>query len=92
MNDEYLKLKDFWNNHFKDSKSDEVLGKWVEDENFNRTIKKYIKEGSKVLDFGSGRGWGLIELAYTVNIEEGIGIDQSINAVNTCNQTIEASK
>jgi SAM-dependent methyltransferase len=92
MNDEYLKLKDFWNNHFKDSKSDEVLGKWVEDENFNRTVKKYIKEGSKVLDFGSGRGWGLIELAYTVNIEEGIGIDQSINAVNTCNQTIEASK
>lgn len=92
MESDYLKLKDFWNNYFQEIKSGEVLGKWVEDENFNGAIKKYIKEGSKVLDFGSGRGWGLIEIAYTVPILEGIGIDQSSNATISAQQTAEASK
>ena len=70
MENEYLKLKEFWNETLKNDDTNEVLGKWIEDDNFNNTIKKYIKEGSRVLDFGCGMGWGLIEIAYTVNIKE----------------------
>lgn len=92
MNDEYVKLKEFWNEYFKNIQSGEVPGKWIEDENFNQAIKKYIKEHSKVLDFGCGNGWGLIEISYTVQIDEGIGVDQSINAIISSNQTKEASK
>ncbi len=59
--EQYLKLLDFWN---KALKSDEVYktnGKWIKDDNFNSTLKKYINENSKVLDFGCGSGWALIE-------------------------------
>lgn len=91
MENEYLKLKEFWNEYFKNSQTFEVAGKWIEDENFNSAIKKYIREGAKVLDFGCGNGWGLIEIAYTVNLGEGIGMDQSEYAVECSNRTVEAS-
>ena len=43
------------------------------------------------MDFGCGNGWGLIEIAYTVNLGEGIGMDQSEYAVECSNRTVEAS-
>lgn len=92
MNDEYNKLKAFWNQHFSQSKSGEILGKWVTDENFNRIIKEYITPNSRVLDFGCGNGWGIIEIGYTVKLNEGIGMDQSEEAIKAASLTLKASK
>jgi cyclopropane fatty-acyl-phospholipid synthase-like methyltransferase len=90
-NNEYLKLKEFWNEYFKNIEKYVVSGKFVNDDNFNGAVEKYIKADSKVLDFGCGSGWGLIEIAYTVNIMEGIGVDQSSNAIDIANLAAEAS-
>ena len=89
--EQYLKLLDFWN---KTLKSDEVYktnGKWIKDDNFNSTLKKYINENSKVLDFGCGSGWALIEASYTTAFKKGIGIDQSINGIECASKVTELS-
>ena len=91
MNDNE-KLIDFWDNIFKDQQIEVVKGKWTEDDVFNSTIKKYIKEGSKVLDYGCGSGWGLIEVGYTIPLELGIGIDTSKNGVKFANETCKISE
>ncbi len=89
--EQYLKLLDFWN---KTLKSDEVYktnGKWINDDNFNSTLKKYINENSKVLYFGCGSGWALIEASYTTAFKKGIGIDQSINGIECASKVTELS-
>jgi len=89
---DYETSKQYWNHNFLGQKGNILDGKWVKEEAFNNLINTYIKKDCDVLDFGCGSGWALIEIFYTVNIHEGLGIDQSANAINLLEDTIKLSK
>jgi len=74
-------LQAFWDSFFEGAEPEAIEGKWIEDETFNSSIKKYVKEDSNVLDYGCGTGWALIEIARTVPFKNGIGIDTGANAI-----------
>ncbi|MBR1846481.1 MAG: class I SAM-dependent methyltransferase [Bacilli bacterium] len=90
--DDYAKLKQFWDGVFKENEETQPLqGKWVEEEKFNQVIRTYVKPDGMVLDYGCGSGWGLMEIAFTVKIQQGIGIDVSPNGVKRANEVAAAS-
>lgn len=84
-------LLSFWDASFNNLLTDTINGKWVEDENFNNCVKKYIKDDSNVLDYGCGSGWAIMEIAYTVKLKGGLGIDPSKNAIDYLLRTKKAS-
>jgi len=91
MENDYKNLKEFWNSAFATDEVEAVNGKWVTKEKFNKVINTFLHDNDVVLDYGTGSGWGLIELAYTKNIKEGIGIDTSENGVNYANKVSNLS-
>jgi len=81
------KLKEFWNKSMEGATPEKIEGKWIEEKSFNDLIHKYFKENDNILDYGCGSGWGLIELAYSFEKLNGVGIDQSkamIDYANGC--------
>ena len=91
MNEDYNSLKNFWNEMFKTMEVGKIEGKWITDETFNNNAIKCLEKANKVLDYGCGSGWGLIELSHTKKFEEGLGIDTSETAVDFANKTCEVS-
>ncbi len=90
--DDYAKLKQFWDGVFKEKEEIQPLqGKWVEEEKFNQVIRTYVKPDGTILDYGCGSGWGLMEIAFTVKVQQGIGIDVSPNGVKRANEVAAAS-
>jgi len=92
MNSDYKTLKDFWNNSLKIERTDKVEGKWCTEDSFNNLMKKYIKEGDNVLDFGCGSGWASFEIHYTIPNLTILGIDQGKDAIDYCNRCAKASE
>ena len=85
--DDYQTLKKFWDDSFQSLKPEKIAGKWVLDEGFNRVIESSLTQDSKVLDFGCGSGWGLLELYFTQPFTYGLGIDQSAQVIR-CDQEV----
>lgn len=91
MND-YEELLKFWNACFENSEGYLVDGKFVDSEIFNEIIKTYVNENTHVLDFGSGSGWGLLEIFVTSPFKEGLGIDPAPNSIKMANECVTLSK
>lgn len=87
MEQDYEKLLSFWDDIFSFDEVETVTGKWITDETFNGTLKRCIPEYGKVLDYGAGSGWLLTEIAFTVPVSEGIGIEPSENGVRYAAET-----
>lgn len=84
-------LQVFWDSFFEGAEPEPIDDKWIEDETFNSTILKYVKEDSNVLDYGCGTGWALIEIARTAPFNNGIGIDTGVNAIKYATGCVEKS-
>jgi len=91
MKNDYDNLKEFWDKAFENQEVEKIEGKWVNYDSFNSLIKKYIKEGSYVLDYGSGSGWGIIEINYTIKDIKGLGIDTSKKGIEYSNSLAKLS-
>lgn len=88
MNNDYLKLKEFWNNSLKDYEPYQIES-WVQDEKFIDIINKYINKNSCVLDYACGSGWGLFEINCRTKFKKGIGIDTATGAIESNNKMCE---
>lgn len=84
-------LQSFWNNSFKQMEPDTITEKFITDETFNKVIKSYINPSSKILDFGCGSGWALMEIYLTTKFKEGLGIDPSGNGILYATKSAEIS-
>lgn len=91
MND-YKNALEFWDKGFAEIKGEKIDEKFIKEETLNEIFKKYINKDSKVLDFGCGSGWGLMEMALTVPFSLGIGIDQSPNVIRYTNECVNLSQ
>lgn len=89
--EDYKKSQEFWNQVFEGNEDYKVEGKFIEDDNFNNILKKYINENSEVLDFGCGSGWALPEIYFTSKFKYGLGVDQSENGIKAAIKTAEIS-
>lgn len=72
--------------YWQEKKPEAITEKWVTDEVFNEAVRKYVPEQGRVLDYGCGHGWALFEIANTISIERGLGIDPSVNGIEYANQ------
>ncbi len=86
---EYEVLKNYWNDSFSNMKITKVANKWITNEVFNNKIKEFVPLDGTILDYGCGSGWALLEIAYTIPIKKGIGIDPSINGVTYAKKMLE---
>lgn len=91
MNNDYEKLRDFWDKVLKSDDLYKPEGKFIEDDRINNIFKKYINEDTEVLDFGCGSGWALPEIYYTSKFKYGLGIDQSENGIDCARKTAIAA-
>lgn len=86
MNNDYEKLKEFWNNTLKDYEP-YTISSWVEDEKFIEIINKYVNINSNVLDYACGSGWGIFEIYSRVKFKFGLGLDTAKDAIKINNDT-----
>ena len=86
-NSVYENLLSFWNTAFQFEEAEKVSEKWISDPVFNEVLLRCIPKNGHVLDYGSGAGWLLPEIALTVPISEGIGVEPSANGVAYASQT-----
>lgn len=91
MENEYKKLKEFWNEALKSDEDYKAEDKFLEDDRINKIFKKYINDNSEVLDFGCGSGWAIPEMYFTSKFKNAIGVDQSENAIKCAKRTAEIS-
>lgn len=90
MND-YDTLKEYWNQVLSVGEPEAITGKWAEDERFNSALSACLVPNGRLLDYGCGSGWGLIEANYTVPQAEGLGIDPAEGGVRFANRTAALS-
>lgn len=90
---DYENLKAFWDKAFIYNKED--IGKdeqiWIEDSSLISFFKEKINKDTTILDYGSGSGWLLTQIALISPFKNAIGIDTSINGVNLANDIAKAS-
>ncbi|MGN1295774.1 MAG: class I SAM-dependent methyltransferase [Bacilli bacterium] len=82
MINENSKLIEFWNEAFKGLEEGIIEGRFIKEESFDNIIDKYIKDDTKILDFGCGSGWASFELLFRKKNSEIVGVDTSQNAIS----------
>lgn len=86
-------LRDFWNSNYGKLEPMKIdPSEVVVESKLDEYLKELADKSAKVLDFGSGSGRFMITARLLSDgIEEGIGIDTSVNGVNFSNETCKLS-
>lgn len=93
MNREYEELKEFWDKNFDGLQAEEIKEEYIKEPSFINMVDKYLPKDKEFafLDYGCGTGWLIFDLHYRFKIEEGLGLDTSLNAINYCNDCKQKS-
>ncbi len=81
----------FWDNQFNNIEPIKIERKYFPDCEFFNQMKLMTPNKVNVLDYGTGTGWALFDLYYVLDINHGVGIDTSINAINYDNACAKMS-
>ena len=81
---EYENALKFWNEQFSNRPKEIINEKVSLHESLDNELSLMLNNCKKVIDFGCGSGWALFEMYQIGKLEYGLGIDQSINAIENC--------
>jgi len=91
MND-YETSKKFWDDAFKNLEVQKVDQTWIKDPKILDIFKQYINKETLILDYGTGSGWFLFEIALRKHFKEAVGVDTSKNCIEVNNKIAELSE